>query len=83
MGVSHKHKVDLSESCRVFHFPERNEFRLNLSPIDETVQHFAIIQYEEMSPNSFELYHTEGKIKNNCSTVTVTVVCLFDCSFVY
>ena len=82
LGVSHEHEVDLSESSRVFHFPERNEFRLNLSPIDEKVQHFAILQYEEMSPNSFELYHTEGNFKNSCTTVTVTVVYWFVCLFV-
>ena len=51
---------------KVLHFPKENEFRLRLTPIDDdNVEPFAILQYQEIKPGVFDLYHTEGKTKTN------------------
>jgi hypothetical protein len=50
---------------KVVHFPNENEFRLRLTPINEKkVEHFAILQYQEIKPGVFDLFHTEGNTGN-------------------
>ena len=57
--------AQVPEMEKIVHLEEQKEFRMSLTSENKgsKSRKFAVLQYEEIEPGVYDLYHTEGKKK--------------------